>query len=848
MVLSFVLCASFVFAQSNMRLSPKVVDKAAIQVENTIQQEAGYTGTIFTKDVELFNCSFAAENQGYTTGVIGNGELIDGTAALAHVQTKWHATWHRIADTSTATCTALRNGQNYPYTFGATSGFASLEGVSSETPNDGLMLCTMQDQISDWGGEGAIGVFNTYIKFGPIATTGYPLVRVRFNQYYRKFYDNCYVDYSTDGTTWSSVEVNVTGIDVSVNGAYNGQYTQTMPTAVANSATVYFRLRYFSDYVDRGGGAYGYIWIVDDFKVIPSPENYLNAKTNSYYEGFYQLMPQNFQVPVVWKSDIVNDGQFAQNNVQGKIFTYMDGDANATAIATKPLGTINSTVSRLVLIDPLGFYDSTGTYHGEGGYYEDAAHVGPTAYLPTSTLGVGHFFANINSDAISKIYGDTATFDTLRYEVNFDNTWEQGRGSWGRDNGALRKFSYYAAHMVAERTFSTSPSQTPLGWASAGYGVFVSYTTGNTVPEGWRILGVEMVAATREGMNEPGTQINPVLWYDIVDSGGGLAGFNQIATGAPTYTVQESDVIRGTSFQNLTYRTRANTPTIFIPFPNQPELEPMMSYRVGYELPEDGNFAVAIDATYYYTLEDSSAVYFRETPGMQSYGHKQDLGDNVYNVLIEDPYGTGGYHIFSTNDYPMIRMVVGPSYFIQSYGINFECENADGEMGAVTDYNYEEDFCGGVDSVYQGSNAEYYIVPNPGYKIAHVYVDGAEFNYTHHTDAQGDEYGSILFENIQGGHTVRVVFEQKIGFDPIANAVSMKLQPNPATSNVHVTLSGVSGMVNMALIDMSGRVITTSQFNAENGANINVSNLAKGAYFVRITNDKFSKVEKLIVR
>ncbi|MBQ6096143.1 MAG: T9SS type A sorting domain-containing protein, partial [Bacteroidales bacterium] len=84
-------------------------------------------------------------------------------------------------------------------------------------------------------------------------------------------------------------------------------------------------------------------------------------------------------------------------------------------------------------------------------------------------------------------------------------------------------------------------------------------------------------------------------------------------------------------------------------------------------------------------------------------------------------------------------------------------------------------------------------------------------------------------------------------FDPVAN-VSMRLQPNPATSNVNIVMKGATGVVNMALIDMSGRVVSTSQFNAENGYNLNVSNLAKGAYFVRITNNKFNKIEKLIVR
>ena len=55
-------------------------------------------------------------------------------------------------------------------------------------------------------------------------------------------------------------------------------------------------------------------------------------------------------------------------------------------------------------------------------------------------------------------------------------------------------------------------------------------------------------------------------------------------------------------------------------------------------------------------------------------------------------------------------------------------------------------------------------------------------------------------------------------------------------------------MVNCALIDMSGRVVYSQNINAETAQVINLDGLAKGAYFVRITNDKFSKIEKLIVR
>ena len=47
---------------------------------------------------------------------------------------------------------------------------------------------------------------------------------------------------------------------------------------------------------------------------------------------------------------------------------------------------------------------------------------------------------------------------------------------------------------------------------------------------------------------------------------------------------------------------------------------------------------------------------------------------------------------------------------------------------------------------------------------------------------------------------------------------------------------------------MSGRVVYNANINAEAETTINVSNMPAGAYFVRITNDTFSKIEKLIIK
>jgi hypothetical protein len=104
----------------------------------------------------------------------------------------------------------------------------------------------------------------------------------------------------------------------------------------------------------------------------------------------------------------------------------------------------------------------------------------------------------------------------------------------------------------------------------------------------------------------------------------------------------------------------------------------------------------------------------------------------------------------------------------------------------------------------------------------------------------------------EGGHTISATFHYEpydlTGIDPVDPEVRFSVAPNPATSTVKVKVAGVEGMVNCSILDMSGRVIYNANINAETEHMVNVSNLPAGAYFVRVTNDTFSKIEKLIIK
>ncbi len=860
MVLSFALCATFAFAQTkNVHVAKKAITDAQPTKSAPMPklQQNGYKGTIFSNtakdEVVVFSCDFHANNVGYTTGTVGANEMVDGTVIPAHGQIGPHSWWNRIADTTAATRAALYQEGEYPATFDGTDYniFAPSGFNGFPTGNNGLMLMTMQDQITGWGGHGRLGNFDAYMKFD-FSSTGVPLIRVSFTQTYRKFNrDRCYIDYSNDGgTTWSSLEINVRNVDVAVNGGLVNGCTSTLPLSMGNQANASIRIRWMCSEPTTTSNVYGYYWAIDDVVVKAAPDYSKVVKNNSYFEGFYQLMPQGFEVPMVYDHDFVNDGLYAHPTVTANIYNWMEGSEEYAGIATKTLNNVASDpmTTRSLIIDPLGFYDSALAHsldHGFYGYPDSNCGVtGPNVSLATTDLGVGMWQSQV-------VYtNDTSYGYPMAYTVNFDDTYHNGRGVWARDHGNIGKGLYFCYGMISANTYSTDPDD--VLWNQAGYSVLVEYVTGNTIPEGWKILGVELVAATYPGMNAAGGKIEPLFWMDSAAPGGDrYVRYLNNRTGASTHTVQANEVYSNAELEDLEYAVYGindeDNPyrTVFMPFPNQPTLEPNRSYRVGYQLAEETNFAVATNSRYFYRdLEANTYGFYRNEPGMEAFSYVQ-YPDNPYSAIILDPYDNED-HVFMWDEYPMIRMIVGPGFYIPKYAITLVCDNEEEGMFQTTD---NQPACGMIDSIAQGGAVSYYMFPAEGYTIDKVYLDGAEYdNYAIYQDEDNNVYGQVRIEDVQAAHTLKATYKlDGVSIDEVAG-IAMKLQPNPATSNVKVSIHGVSGNVNMSLIDMSGRVITSSEFNAENGTTINVSNLAKGAYFVRITNDKFSKVEKLIVR
>lgn len=102
----------------------------------------------------------------------------------------------------------------------------------------------------------------------PIDLSGYPGAVLEFEQYFRAYYGECYVDVSTDGSNWTEFQVNA-DVDVNTSTTNPDLVTLDITSAAANQAAVWIRFRYYSSTLEHGPNAgCDYSWMVDDVALV----------------------------------------------------------------------------------------------------------------------------------------------------------------------------------------------------------------------------------------------------------------------------------------------------------------------------------------------------------------------------------------------------------------------------------------------------------------------------------------------------------------------------------------------------------------------------------------------------
>jgi len=81
---------------------------------------------------------------------------------------------------------------------------------------------------------------------------------------------------------------------------------------------------------------------------------------------------------------------------------------------------------------------------------------------------------------------------------------------------------------------------------------------------------------------------------------------------------------------------------------------------------------------------------------------------------------------------------------------------------------------------------------------------------------------------------------------PFLDVGELLVAPNPARDQINLLLPQDAGKVNIAIFDMQGKLVMTSA-GAGQKVNVGISQLIKGMYVVRATNDAGQWTSKVMV-
>ena len=916
MVMGFALCASVAFAQTN-RISHEKVNANRQKAPEAKMAPVDYKASIFGKangHDTLYVAHFNNASD-YTLGVVAssdriNDTLVGGTNShtVAGDANKW-IRYSSISDFQSRVATAQPNlgamwsGSAASYI----AGDMDPENSPLDPADDGFMCLSYNETSS--------GVFNAYFTLPPVARSAdAKMIEVSITQSYIKYYDQCFIDYKKNGQ-WYAREINVTGIDCEVNswGATKARYV--MPHDLNTESNVELRIRAYA-FLDNVRTAYGYWWAIDNVAVMAlTLDQYWALNSRTDIDGFYGMLPQGMTIPMTWGVNAQNLSITDITNTRATVYAGTDRDDLAQVIQGPATTVAQGDIftSYPLLINERGFfvegydvasghqswpYDGTNTSYGQ-----DHLNAGQQGRgLPATTTGKNFYTINVAGGNLSR------TYDTVLYYVTENMTFgagstREGGYRWGHDNGVIPAGSSFQVAFTDGGLVTDQGSNPQYGGHvnDAGYAAHVRFITGNDIPEGWVFRGLELITATdRNASDMISSVISPITYVDYYDAETGNLYFENLPCGidGQLFEVAANDINDqlytdgGYILPNQGYKA------INITFADQPALEPNTSYRFGYRLADDAQFALAATQNTFKFINDTGAavnVPFRYGTGVndtiaQYANAAAGVNDYRYNyypgtyleVYVYDPVQNKSITAWNIDNYPMIRPIVGPARPVQTAVMSADCSDNVTGQGDNVDHGVSVtcragDLCEEEIEVTVGSQQLIVFEPMGDHSIIdRVLLNGVELPV--YDDETGEGILQIddasVYEDPENPTPQELLLQRNAyymykndfqadqeyvftvfshwapftGIDPVAGAVKLGVSPNPATSSVKVNLDGVEGMVNCSILDMSGRVVYNANFNAESEHMVNVSNFPAGAYFVRVTNNTFSKIEKLIIK
>ena len=286
-------------------------------------------------------------------------------------------------DFSTATVWTAQTGT----AGGATIGWKIGQGASNTTwyGNISPFLSTSGGDyaVLDPGNPNSAGIQGVPRTFSlslntPVPCATYPAVYFSWEQSMARFTDTCYVDISSNGSTWTNVYDNldlpITSVQGGTNVSPNPEKIVLNITSLAGGqATVYVRFRWVSLNQGIANDGVGYGWYVDDALFFEAPNNSVSMEetffrpysdtTYLHYNKMYTKIPArqansaNFLIGAKYS----NSGSLSQSNAGFK--AGISGPGNFSYSSTSVLQNLNvNSTDSTSLINPFSFNNGTGLY------------------------------------------------------------------------------------------------------------------------------------------------------------------------------------------------------------------------------------------------------------------------------------------------------------------------------------------------------------------------------------------------------------------------------------------------------------------------------------------------------
>ena len=138
----------------------------------------------------------------------------------------------------------------------------------------------------------------------------------------------------------------------------------------------------------------------------------------------------------------------------------------------------------------------------------------------------------------------------------------------------------------------------------------------------------------------------------------------------------------------------------------------------------------------------------------------------------------------------------------------------------------------GTINVAQGANQSFAMIPNTGYEVQNVYIDGNSVG----------ALTSYTFTNVTANHQIHVTFIQVDGVEE-NNDIEIAVYPNPTSGEFYVECEN---MKNIRIVNYIGQIVYNSDVEG-NQIYINLSDINKGIYIIQIKTDDIIISRQMLV-